>query len=565
MERPLLFLQSRDNLKEAHLCACCYAFVGGPDAALDYRLEGITQKDDAIVSCALDCGTVYCSGACRDRHAVVHQPLCTGHCTSESDPLVVFKSFAVEQCEMFLLVAEWWIAQHRVDDNTKHEYTDFSMEPWWDVAVLEYANEPGGFSKAYEVSSSLRALCEDASRHLNAALPDDLPRITSEDIARRIGACNQNAMGVRHRHPLCRAIFDDAFRERQHRKLIQCLVEAGFIGDDEDCGATTPVDDTEEWDYSPDEIASYLSQLFMDEDGSIRDVAEDRVRDTVGDDLDYLFPPLDGTAMFSTICKMNHSCDPNVVILYKGNGWNYPLVAYAVALKDIGVGEELTICYIEKNDGFEERQAALRNYGFKCRCSRCEEEEHSKQAPDKAHPEETDDEDADEVNVSSENEGDSGAPDGSQLLQERLSRLETASNNTLFGAIPRSIWEHVKDYVARTTIPVPSDDLSVSNLLSQCCTAIEQRDFVMCSIVGPNMVDILDDARCDGADIDPQLYHLACITACLGNAHVCNFLSANRYLEMATQEGLQVEDAGLEHLASYVQRAANDTQRGPYT
>jgi phosphosulfolactate synthase (CoM biosynthesis protein A) len=32
--------------------------------------------------------------------------------------------------------------------------------------------------------------------------------------------------------------------------------------------------------------------------------------------LERLIPPLDGTAFYSLICKINHSCEPNVIVKY---------------------------------------------------------------------------------------------------------------------------------------------------------------------------------------------------------------------------------------------------------
>jgi len=44
------------------------------------------------------------------------------------------------------------------------------------------------------------------------------------------------------------------------------------------------------------------------------------------------FADLDGTALFSLICTMNHSCDPNVTVIYDKDG-----TAILVALRDIQV------------------------------------------------------------------------------------------------------------------------------------------------------------------------------------------------------------------------------------
>lgn len=83
-----------------------------------------------------------------------------------------------------------------------------------------------------------------------------------------------------------------------------------------------------------------------------------------------LFPPLDGTSFYMLICKINHSCCPNVIVRYAalpGRG----LVAQLTALRDIAPGEELLQSYIDQSLPADERQAALAEYGFRCRCPAC--------------------------------------------------------------------------------------------------------------------------------------------------------------------------------------------------
>ena len=103
---------------------------------------------------------------------------------------------------------------------------------------------------------------------------------------------------------------------------------------------------------------------------------------------------LDGTALYSYICCMNHSCDPNVMVIYYPPSYinsspncdaskinpkisidevrgTRPLMATVIAIKDIHSGDELLHSYIDKYMPREERQAALVDYGFKCQCSKC--------------------------------------------------------------------------------------------------------------------------------------------------------------------------------------------------
>ncbi|GMF09709.1 unnamed protein product [Phytophthora lilii] len=81
------------------------------------------------------------------------------------------------------------------------------------------------------------------------------------------------------------------------------------------------------------------------------------------------YPSIEGTALFPIICTMNHSCDPNCTVLYTKNG-----DGHVVAIRDIQKGEELCICYIDVDMDVKMREANLREYKFKCFCSRCVQE-----------------------------------------------------------------------------------------------------------------------------------------------------------------------------------------------
>lgn len=66
--------------------------------------------------------------------------------------------------------------------------------------------------------------------------------------------------------------------------------------------------------------------------------------------VDSIFPPLDGTALYSMMCKINHSCSPNVRVKYfftKEHG----LVASLVATREIQPDEELLQSYIDQTMG----------------------------------------------------------------------------------------------------------------------------------------------------------------------------------------------------------------------
>jgi len=625
-ERPLLALVSTDNHLYNSVCHGCKAFAGGPDEAMRWRFRSSSdgnferqrqgayadETECGVYFCRSNCGYRYCSKECEeDTWHGQHKWLCTGRCGSdESHPLVDFKKYAVETNEILLLVAEWWISQHAAvngdssADDASAAYTDFQMEPWWDVEALHLRDKPGGFVEIASLQKTLQAICVDAAAKLNRALSrfedDDenesngarirIPPITPLDISRRIGACSQNAMGIRQRHFLCRVALDDAaFRARWNEQIVQALADAGFIGgaDDDDAdggeveygcrddsnggGANNnagnakkqPHDgETEVWDYTVDEIAGFLATLFVEEEGLVRDIADEgaggdaRAADGgvfEGDDLDYVFPPLDGTAMYATICKMNHSCEPNIIVLYKPTsswGARYPLTAYVVALKDIAAGEELTISYINKDHPYRDRQQELINYGFICQCYKClreqdKDENETRQTPkpngtnsnvtqgpsvavddyDMFGDDDDDDDssmigidqDADENHIgpipdsdsipsdkrSNNNEPDENGDDegtGAAALERIVLRLDTKWNHSGFGAIPRDLAAPVLAYVLQESSNLcdssvfsgAGGDPDVLGLLRQCVVAAQEQDFCLCSIVGRDLESLLN-------------------------------------------------------------------------
>jgi Cupin-like domain/SET domain len=715
-ERPLLALQSLENQKYVSICHCCKAFLGGPDYALKHRRRGQQRQEEdhspkeqsastaeaakhpndssssplpfQVVPCRLACGHHYCSSDCEaDAWHAFHSHLCTGKCHDKNSPLVKLKQFAVDTNEILLLVAEWWVAQHtssyleneqaaaaakRTKGDTSaieeghsassfssSSYTDFVMEPWWDVVRLDHSNtkknqEDGGGGREEEaevLQTSLKQICQDAADLLQQVFAADaaadesssssirIPPISALDIAKRIGACEQNAMGIRQRNPLCRNVLEDAdLRQRRHDEIVHCLVESGFIGhDDDDDGddgeeeesteakpqKETAIDDAnkvdqpektaadEEWDYSVEEIATFLAGLFMDEEGTVRDVAHSskkgknnddngdeisRERDTVGDDLDYIFLPLDGTAMYATACKMNHSCDPNVIVMYRskrGWGWHYPLTAYCVALKEISPNEELTISYIESDMSYEQRSQALAIYGFHCSCATCEKEKNGECYKAVQDPEATedlfgggdddDDEDADDhVNIAGIANGDIGdhqehEPDGDTTLEQRLERLDTAMNHTRYASIPLTMHGRVAAFVIHkinngcfaSSGMSASDDKRVIHLLQMCSRGLQLKDFSLCKTVGCDLEETLYSLLRKHSSWPSvqhrEAYWCAALTAAVGYSHDCSFLKAQNALDKAVILGLSIKgEAGINEFVQYVECHATETSIGPY-
>jgi hypothetical protein len=76
-----------------------------------------------------------------------------------------------------------------------------------------------------------------------------------------------------------------------------------------------------------------------------------------------------GQGIYTVGCLFNHSCSPNLQILYTSEN-DETLVA--VCMRDIEQDEELCISYIDESIDVRERQIQLsEHYLFSCRCTKC--------------------------------------------------------------------------------------------------------------------------------------------------------------------------------------------------
>jgi hypothetical protein len=78
-----------------------------------------------------------------------------------------------------------------------------------------------------------------------------------------------------------------------------------------------------------------------------------------------------GTAVYLVPSMLNHSCDPNVDVLFPSNNSTMHLQAR----RDVAAGEQLSITYIDAATSVATRRKELQwGYGFSCQCARCVEE-----------------------------------------------------------------------------------------------------------------------------------------------------------------------------------------------
>jgi [histone H3]-lysine4/36 N-trimethyltransferase SMYD len=95
-------------------------------------------------------------------------------------------------------------------------------------------------------------------------------------------------------------------------------------------------------------------------------------------ELNDLYAP-ELVGLFPLLARINHSCDPNAQII------SQTFVDYhvdVIALRSIGVGEEVTISYLPPHihQRVSRRKQLLQSrYLFDCQCSRCVKEEEEEQ------------------------------------------------------------------------------------------------------------------------------------------------------------------------------------------
>ncbi|VEU42810.1 unnamed protein product [Pseudo-nitzschia multistriata] len=557
------------------------------------------------------------------------------------DPLLEFKVYARNTNEIFLLVATWLVRiikhnlpYHEDDDLNTHPYTDFQMNTWWDVkaneeAILKKEKEDPEEKKANKsnveggsLEDILKQLCEDSHSYLSRTLKNrleqsqDSPWLTPIGMARLIGSLEQNCLGIRRKHALQRNLMQDTnLRQEFHTELIQCLEGAGMIEDNNDkCDDNTcPCDvdgcgNDRELEkgpreglgskYSPDDIATFLASL-----------TQDFTNGCVFDEWDEIIRPLDGISHYSIATKMNHSCNPNVILVYKTRGWgrDHPLVAYIVALKDIKEGEELTISYIDSEDPYEERQTALANYGFICTCSKCisekdeigqrknEEDDDANSLNDDLFGDDSEDIDDDDL-FGNNDDGDEQAngvaentdsaenedgndyneePRGAQSLLDVLKQLDTISNKSNHAAIPVEYLAPASNYVVKQASSLISDfqnaegfkgdGQKIENLLKKIKAAIRERDFSACRLVGSGLeLYLYSLLESNGSWTTPMYrasYWCSAITASIGYAHEGSFLLSIKYLDKAIILG---QDRSLiEDYFGYVELHASQMAAAP--
>ncbi|GMJ05540.1 histone-lysine N-methyltransferase ATXR2, SET DOMAIN PROTEIN 36 [Hibiscus trionum] len=303
----------------------------------------------SIVSCPGGCEEAfYCSKSCAEADwESFHCLLCTGEkseCCSRK-ALLKFIQHANETNDIFLLAAKaisFTILRHRklkASHPSEQEKTASSILGT-DLSLLLEAWKP--------ISIGHKRRWWDC-----VSLPDDIDASDEVTFRREILELAFTSLQL-----LKEAIFD-----KECEPLFSLEIYGHIIGMFElnnlDLVVASPVEDyflyIDDLPYHEKKEAEKSTQPYLD---------------ALGEDYSIC---CQGTAFFPLQSCMNHSCCPNAKAFKREEDRDGQ--AIIITLRPICKGEEVTISYIDEDLSYEERQALLADYGFRCRCPRCLDEE----------------------------------------------------------------------------------------------------------------------------------------------------------------------------------------------
>ncbi|KAJ1402759.1 hypothetical protein B484DRAFT_230639 [Ochromonadaceae sp. CCMP2298] len=416
LEAPLHFLQTLPNRRSVIVCTSCLRPLGSLSTQLGV-LQGTVSRENIIEECAnfppladeddfaelmpciTGCGEMYCSEKCREHHWSYkgHKLLCTGLIPekgAEAHPLMQFKLHAMTTNEIFLMVADVFaslcvhmdalvesgLSASQAFDVASRPLSGYCRELWWDAAITPANQKQSIFKK------TLKLLVRDSYALLSQVVGLEKRGyesfLTEEYMARTVGMFEQNNVGVQMKIPISTFVEQlvQQAREKPSQDALTYINEATIqildnVEDDGMCCEVGDEEEEEEEEGEDDEI-----DIPMEEDeGNTNGKAVDdddlvSLREMIDDNgLETLYPPLDGTAFYSLICRINHSCDPNVRVVYDSLS-SGGLQARLVALRPALPGDEYVQSYIDQFQPYAARQKALKDYGFECSCSKCLDE-----------------------------------------------------------------------------------------------------------------------------------------------------------------------------------------------
>ncbi|RLN55650.1 hypothetical protein BBJ29_008696 [Phytophthora kernoviae] len=302
------------------------------------------------------CGVVYCSNNCKHLAYVQHHAVLCPHTEEKNNAMGHFLNHTVVTNEIFQLaakvIAKVLLLFVATQDMTQARLPVdiFCKLPWWEVITSEEDLEDGETLEDYR--DKFRGLLMQTHEHFIAGLNENLKHLEAngelnglsaetvlascdgvlnmEFFSRVVGMFEMNNISMEIDHPfhaLGEALSEASPEEKKDMPPVLARVKAALEKFAEEHRHHLCEDEAHEHDHDEEECYA------LDED----------------------FVGVEGTALFSGICTMNHSCDPNCTVLYTKDG-----AAHVFAVQDIVEGEELCISYIDVDQDVHEREECLR-------------------------------------------------------------------------------------------------------------------------------------------------------------------------------------------------------------
>ncbi|XP_020204122.1 histone-lysine N-methyltransferase ATXR2 [Cajanus cajan] len=303
------------------------------------------------VPCPRGCGEAYyCSMSCAEADwESSHSLLCTGESSdpAHKEALLKFIKHANETNDIFLLAAKaisstvlkyHKLKEASVEEQVKHNTScvsnhnklSFLLEAWKPIWM-------GHKRRWWDC----------------IALPDDVDPSDEASFRLQIKELAFESLQL-----LKTAIFD-----KECEPLFSLEIYGHIIGMFElnnlDLVVASPVED----------YFLYIDDLTYPNKEEVEKITQP-ILDALGENYSIY---CEGTAFFPLQSCLNHSCCPNAKAFKRDEDKDGQ--ATIIAQRSICKGEEITISYVDEDLPFEERQASLADYGFRCRCRKCIEEE----------------------------------------------------------------------------------------------------------------------------------------------------------------------------------------------
>ena len=331
-----------------------------------------------MVWCTSGCGECFCSASCAETSAPAHNLLCAGPIPEgePEHPLLKFKLHALRCNEAFLLAAEvvatllseagaqGAAATRRAADRWIRHFQPDGPELWWNVAQQPEAMIAAGVMQL-TFRDSCRAHVTTSALLLGQALHDRAPTLAVAAApllevdgfyGQLLGLFELYSMGVRVPSAigsLCEEVRATGADEQKRSLAGQLDEYVAGLESAEDSDSSCCEGEADEYKKQNEEKHGEKHENEQSDDEMDQEVAEEKSAkrhktahsstDAVDpqfsdaceseDELEQCekfiaaagsgelveFPPLDATALYATVCKLNHSCNPNCEVTFEAS------------------------------------------------------------------------------------------------------------------------------------------------------------------------------------------------------------------------------------------------------